>query len=280
MGKYVVKNGENIFDIAMKLYGGIEGLFDLVVSNQDAINETGLSLNDTLEAGTELNYTDDFAVNKDIANWLEKNGIKVRNGENIYYHYDIEKYAKAYAKQYNLAIAKNAFRLWPTMRRYSAGAASEKDVEDFIKYINTHSIWIAEVTEANIPALEGGNYAQMTNLTLVPSRLYMPKLVVRQVGNLSSFTYNLKKLGVMIVDWGDNSIPEMCVVTSTRTFLEHCYEDAGTHIIKIYGDIGFSMLDLRGIGGTYYPLTEIEVSGDFYSDMQTNTTINRLIIRT
>lgn len=279
MGTYIVKKGENIFDVAMKLYGGIEGLFDLVVSNQDAISETGLSLNDTLEAGTILNYTDDFSVNADIANWLEKNGIKVRNGENIYYHYDIEKYAKAYAKQYNLAIIKNAFRLWPAMKRYSQNAADEKTIEDFLKYINAHSIWIAVVTDSDIPTLESGNYAIATNL-VVPSRLYMPKIVVNHTGNISTFTYNLKKLGVMIIDWGDNSTPEMCVVTSTRTTVEHCYEDAGNHIIRIYGDLGFSMLDLRGIGGTYYPLTEIEVTGDFYSDMQTNTTINRLIART
>lgn len=279
MGKYVVKDGENIFDIALKIYGGIEGLFDLVASNEDAISQTGFSLNDTLQPGTQLNYTDNFAVNQDIVNWLDKNKVKVRNGEHVYFHYDIEKYARSYAKQYNLALIKNAFRLWPSMRRYSAGAADVKTVEDFLKYLNTHSIWIAEITEANIPALESGNYSLMTNL-VVPSRLHMPKMVIKHTGNLSTFTYNLKKLGVMIVDWGDNTAPEMCVVTSTRTTLEHCYEDAGSHIISIYGDLGFSLLDLRGIGGTYYPLTEIQVTGDFYSNLQTNTTINRLIRRT
>lgn len=279
MGIYVVKDGENIFDIALKIYGGIEGLFDLVASNEDAISQTGFSLNDTLQPGTQLNYTDNFAVNQDIANWLDKNKVKVRNGEHVYFHYDIEKYARSYAKQYNLALIRNAFRLWPAMKRYSASAANAKTVEDFLKYLNTHSIWIAEITEANIPALESGNYSLMTNL-VVPSRLHMPKMVIKHTGNLSTFTYNLKKLGVMIVDWGDNTAPEMCVVTSTRTTLEHCYEDAGSHIINIYGDLGFSLLDLRGIGGTYYPLTEIQVTGDFYSDLQTNTTINRLIRRT
>lgn len=279
MGTYIVKAGENIFDIALKIYGGIEGLFDLVASNEDAINQTGFSLNDTLKAGTQLTFTDDFAVNADITNWLVKNNVKVRNGEHVYFHYNIEKYAMSYAKQYNLAIIRNAFRLWPTMKRYSSGAPDEKTVEDFLKYVNTHSIWIAEVTEANIPTLESGNYSLMTNL-IVPTRINMPRMVVKQTGNLSTFTYNLKKLGVMIVDWGDNTAPEMCVVTSTRTTLEHCYDDAGTHIINIYGDLGFSLLDLRGIGGTYYPLTEIQVTGDFYSDLQTNTTINRLIRRT
>ena len=279
MGTYIVKAGENIFDIALKLYGGIEGLFDLIASNEDAINQTGLSLNDTLTAGMKLTYTDEFAVNSDIASWLDQNKVKVRNGEHVYYHYDIEKYAQSYAKQYNLAIIRNAFRLWPIMKRYSTGVVDEKTVEDFIKYVNTHSIWIADITESDIPTLESGDYSLASNL-VVPSRLYMPKMVVKQTGNLSTFTYNLKKLGVMIIDWGDNTPPEMCVVTSTRTVAEHCYEDAGEHVINIYGDIGFSLLDLRGIGGTYYPLTEIQVTGDFYSDLQTNTIINRLIKRT
>ena len=84
----------------------------------------------------------------------------------------------------------------------------------------------------------------------------------------------------MIIDWGDDAPPEMCVVTNKKMVAEHCYEDAGEHIINIYGDIGFSLLDLRGIGGTYYPLTEIIVTGDFYSDLQTNSIINRLINRT
>lgn len=279
MGTYIVKAGENIFDIALKIYGGIEGLFDLVASNEDAINQTGFSLNDTLEVGTKLTFTDDFAVNADIINWMNKNNVKIRNGEHVYFHYNIEKYAISYAKQYNLAIIRNAFRLWPSMKRYSSGVPDEKTIEDFLKYVNTHSIWISDITEANIPALESGNYSLMTNL-VVPTRIDMPRMVVKQTGNLSTFTYNLKKLGVMIVDWGDNTAPEMCVVTSTRTTLEHCYDDAGTHIINIYGDLGFSLLDLRGIGGTYYPLTEIQVTGDFYSDLQTNTTINRLIRRT
>ena len=75
MGTYIVKAGENIFDIALKIYGGIEGLFDLVASNEDAINQTGFSLNDTLEVGTQLTFTDDFAVNADIINWMNKNNV-------------------------------------------------------------------------------------------------------------------------------------------------------------------------------------------------------------
>ena len=279
MATYIVKAGENIFDVAMKLYGGIEGIFDLLVSNTDAQTHTGLSIKDTLQPGTKLNYTEGFQVNMGITQWLEDNGVKVKNGEHVYYHYDIERYAIAYAKQYNLSIVKNAIRLWPAIKRYSAQGADAKTIEDFLKYINAHSIWIEEVTETQIPDFENGNYNYVTTLT-PPSRLYMPKIVVQHVGNLSTFTYNLKKLKVMIIDWGDNTAPEMCVITSTRTTVEHCYEDSGNHIIKIYGDLEFSLLDLRGLGGVYYPMSEIEVSGDFFSDLQTNTIINRLIKRT
>mgnify|MGYP007056252301 CR=1 FL=1 len=81
----------------------------------------------------------------------------------------------------------------------------------------------------------------------------------------------------MIVDWGDSTPPEMCVVRNKRTTLEHCYADTGNHVINIYGNLGFILLDLRGINGTYYPLAEISVSGDFYSDYPTDTIINKLI---
>ena len=278
MGTYIVKTGENILDIALKLYGGIEGLFDLLASNGDAINQTGLSLNDTLESGMKLTYTDNFLVNPNIKNWMDKNNVKIRNGEHVYYHYDIEKYTTSYVKQYNLAIITNAFNLWPSMKHYSDGGVDSKTIEDFLKYVNTNSVWIEDITTTDIPALENGNYSRVLNVT-VPNRFHVPKIIIKQTGNFSTFTYNLEKNTVMIVDWGDNKAPEICSVTNAKKTIEHCYSDNKGHIINIYGNLSFSLLDLRGVGGTYYPLTEIQVTGDFYSDLQTNTTINRLINR-
>lgn len=275
MGAHIVEIGENIFDVSLKIYGGIEGLFDLLVSNQDAINQTGLSLCDTLQAGDKLEYTDDFTVNFDIANWLKKNNVQVRNGEHIYIRYDIEKYSKICVKQYNISIIKNAFSLWPAMKSYTSNT-DEATVNSFLNYINTNRVWIAEVTTSNITALKNGNYSIASNIT-VPSRLKVPKMVIKQIGNLSTFTYNLKSNNIAIIDWGDNTAPEMCMVTNKLITIEHCYSDPGNHVINIYGNLGFSFLDLRGIGGTYYPLSEIQVSGEFYSDLQENTTINRLI---
>ena len=69
MGKYIVTNGQNIYDISLHLYGSIEGIVDLMMNN------TNLSLSDTLHAGDELIYTDNFIINPDVFAYLQTNKI-------------------------------------------------------------------------------------------------------------------------------------------------------------------------------------------------------------
>ena len=38
MRTYTVRTGQNIFDVALTLYGSIEGVFDLLVSNPEGFN--------------------------------------------------------------------------------------------------------------------------------------------------------------------------------------------------------------------------------------------------
>lgn len=45
MGKYRITAGQNIYDVAMYLYGSVEGIVDLLINNP------GLSLDDTLKSG-------------------------------------------------------------------------------------------------------------------------------------------------------------------------------------------------------------------------------------
>lgn len=80
MNKYITKSGQNLYDIALTLYGSIEGIFDLLVSNPS------ISFNTVFNKGVELNYHDDFVVNQDIVGWFDTNGIKIKNGQ-----YDISK---------------------------------------------------------------------------------------------------------------------------------------------------------------------------------------------
>lgn len=75
MNKYTTKSGQNLYDIALTLYGSIEGVFDLLVSN------TNISFNTIFSKGTELNYHEDFVVNQDIVSWFDTNNVRVKNGQ-------------------------------------------------------------------------------------------------------------------------------------------------------------------------------------------------------
>lgn len=88
MPKYTVRSGQNIYDVALTLHGSVEGIFDLLASND------GLTMETELYSGMELNYHDEFMVNKNVALWLKDNGIVVKNGEHIYTHLDVENLIK------------------------------------------------------------------------------------------------------------------------------------------------------------------------------------------
>lgn len=85
MGKYTVTNGQNLYDIALDLYGSVEGIVDLLMNN------TELSLADDLQAGDELIYTDDFIINEDIVAYNRQHGIIPANGEQSVYpkHFEL-----------------------------------------------------------------------------------------------------------------------------------------------------------------------------------------------
>lgn len=79
MGRYSVIAGQNIFDVALHLYGSIEGIVDLMMNNPD------LSLDTTLTVGQELVYTDGFVVNADVVAYNAARGIVPANGEHHVY---------------------------------------------------------------------------------------------------------------------------------------------------------------------------------------------------
>ena len=79
MGRYKVIAGQNIYDVALHLYGSIEGIVDLMMCNTD------LSLDTTLKVGDELIYSDDFVINADVVSYNEMHGIVPSNGEHHVY---------------------------------------------------------------------------------------------------------------------------------------------------------------------------------------------------
>lgn len=80
MGKYIVCEGQNLFDIALHIHGSIEGIVDLLVCNPP------LSLASELKSGDELSYTDGFVIDADIVAYYRMYGIKPANGERTVYY--------------------------------------------------------------------------------------------------------------------------------------------------------------------------------------------------
>lgn len=79
MGKYTVTTGQNIYDVALHIYGSVEGVVDLLINN------ASLSFATTLKAGDELIYTDDFIVNQDVVSYNTLHNITPANGEQHVY---------------------------------------------------------------------------------------------------------------------------------------------------------------------------------------------------
>lgn len=84
MAIYKVKNGQNLFDIALHLYGTIEGMFDILITNPT------ISMTTELVAGMELEYHEDFVINKGIVEEFGKNNQIIANGERHVYYKPID----------------------------------------------------------------------------------------------------------------------------------------------------------------------------------------------
>lgn len=111
MEKYVVRSGQNIYDVALTLHGTVEGVFDLLISNPT------LSFDTELKSGDELRYNETFVVNQDITTWLSGNGIQVRNGSHSYAFTDLESSVKQHFYSYHAAEYDKTELMTPDERR-------------------------------------------------------------------------------------------------------------------------------------------------------------------
>lgn len=82
MATYTVKVSQNIFDIALLLYGSVEGIYDLLISNPS------LSMDTELVPGMELEYHDYFVINEGIVSEINARDLKPANGQRKVYFKD------------------------------------------------------------------------------------------------------------------------------------------------------------------------------------------------
>lgn len=107
MAQYIVRSGQNIYDVALALYGSVEGIFDLLVSN------SWLNMTTQLTYGMVLSYNKQFVINKDITIWLKDNDILVRNGEHICSSEDIEHRIKEHIQTYHTELYNSIHEMSP-----------------------------------------------------------------------------------------------------------------------------------------------------------------------
>lgn len=97
MGKYTITVGQNLYDVALHIYGSIEGITDLLISNP------WLSLAATLRPGQELIYSDDYLIDADVAAYYRQRGISPANGERGVYFKESQ-----YARRAELRLSDTA----------------------------------------------------------------------------------------------------------------------------------------------------------------------------
>lgn len=166
METYIVKPNQNLFDVALHLYGSIEGLFDLLISNPD------LNMTSELRYGQELAYHKEFVLNESVVSEFGKQNITPSSGAR-----------KVYFKQTDEELI-------------------------FIVGVNAGMIFT---------------------------------------------TFKAAGVGVMIIDWGDNSDLESIQLTVDKQIIEHYFDnEVEVRRIRIYGNtktLKFTQLDTTGLGG-------------------------------
>lgn len=105
MAQYIVRSGQNIYDVALTLHGSVEGIFDLLVSNE------WLNMETPLKYGMILNYHKEFSINQDISIWLKNNDVIVKNGDHPYYFADIEMLVKNHITTFHPEILSSVSSL-------------------------------------------------------------------------------------------------------------------------------------------------------------------------
>ena len=73
MAEYTVQTGQNLFDVALSLYGSIEGLLDLMANNPS------LSIDSEIKSGDRLQYTPYYYEDQTVLQYYKSNNIVPSN---------------------------------------------------------------------------------------------------------------------------------------------------------------------------------------------------------
>lgn len=97
---YTVRSGQNLYDVALTLYGSIEGIFDLLISNDD------ISLDSQLAHGQVLNYNEEFMIEQSLPDWFNSHDVIVKNGCHYLENIDMKSVIADFVDTQNAAVAE------------------------------------------------------------------------------------------------------------------------------------------------------------------------------
>lgn len=213
MGKYIVTYGQNLYDVSLHIYGSIEGIVDLMMNN------TSLSLDETLRAGDELIYTDDYIINADIVSYNEKNQIIPSNGERNVYPKDFSypKLMECYLDNKNISVEL----LVIGNGKVEVDWGDNSQVQAIDLSSQTSSIihlFDNQIGTKRKIAIYGDDTIQITKMDLSklnPSEIYFmrPLYIERFVINQNTISIGfipLLKKGIFDIDFSSMTIDNLC----------------------------------------------------------------------
>ena len=309
MSKYTTKSGQNLYDVALTLYGSVEGIFDLLISNPN------ISLEAVLPKGTELEYHKDFMLNKDMVDWFDTNSVTIKNGNHQIPDPDIKSTIQDWVNKTNsqgFTIDEEDIVETPSEAISSYYPSTTDTGEDGIslceetpqeskwesQYLSKGDIqqhWIPEIKQRfglDIEAVaEDSQMKYWTKwftqgMIIVPlsideecgyyDSVSIPKIKIVQSGKTSQIKLQIPANRFVAIDWGDDTEVAFCHFQPDTITAIHTYEDDGEHMIIIYGDSEYTNLDLSEVNGICYALTNIIIHKHFVSPHPHATALNKL----
>lgn len=101
MGIYKTTHGQSLYDVALHIYGSVEGVTDLLVSNES------LSLDTRIQSGTELVFTDGYIINREVVAYYNTHNIIPSTGERAVYpkYPTLSKAIEVYTSNKSLSVS-------------------------------------------------------------------------------------------------------------------------------------------------------------------------------
>lgn len=284
MSTYTVKTGQNIYDVALNLYGSIEGVFDLLISND-------ISLDDTLVSGQELAYHDSFVINQDVINSLDDADIVVKNGNTKVQETDIQSVIEAWINTTNANVVSsykdylktkdnNAEEVVLMLEEIGSSTWGSNPIE----LSNEAKIYFCDLIGDSSTSDNDVVWAYKNGLinatgAFINADISIPKLLVKQSGISSTLKAQIPTGEFIMFDWGDGSDLDFYGYTENTSYIQHSYNDSGSHKILMYGTTNFVNLDISAIGGMYYALAPFFITNNFITLYKNATTLNTLFIK-